>query len=401
MWPSIKRWSGWGVSEPGGPSRLRPGHEALHVASELAGLVLPGPVVPWCADAVTVEAGLKLPAGARCLDDFALQLSDRSSFRPEALRPDDAGDRHRLFFRFAPPAADTLAELTWRGRPLGRIDITAQGPDDFLRQLKVSHATVQARIGDVSVACQSAVASQCQGWSAVALVSSTVPIAPLAALGLRVEIHNEADDTTSTVPVLLTAAQLASRQTLVQIDPRTRSRRGGPWTITWKAGDIALERHRFRWVPASYARRSLRVAGTRFVAKGTHGTVIQRHAPAADEATEFGPCFLLALTEPGLAARFPLEVAPLGVNHAAWTNDVVVTDGPTPVMPGRIPFPDAERVTGFELRVRGKLLASLPAHPAPAVRLTAEGGFEPPGEFPWNAAAEEELAARLGKLAGL
>ena len=59
---------------------------------------------------------------------------------------------------------------------------------------------------------------------------------------------------------------------------------------------------------------------------------------------------------------------------------------------------ELSQVTSFELSLRGETLGVLPMCPAPIASFTAEGGFKPPADFSWSAAAEEELAERLNRL---
>ena len=80
--------------------------------------------------------------------------------------------------------------------------------------------------------------------------------------------------------------------------------------------------------------------------------------------------------------------------------EVLVTDGPTMVAPGTLDAADLGQVSGFELLAKGQPLGVLPLCPAPTATFTSEGGFKAPHEFPWSAAAEEELNERLGKLLG-
>jgi hypothetical protein len=78
--------------------------------------------------------------------------------------------------------------------------------------------------------------------------------------------------------------------------------------------------------------------------------------------------------------------------------DVLITDGPTMVAPGTLDSGDLARVTGFELSVRGRSLGVLSLCPAPTATFTSEGGFKPPHDFTWSAAAEEEMTERLNRL---
>jgi hypothetical protein len=78
--------------------------------------------------------------------------------------------------------------------------------------------------------------------------------------------------------------------------------------------------------------------------------------------------------------------------------DVLITDGPTPVAPGTADATDLRQVSAFELCVRGKVLHTLSLCPAPTATFNSEGGYKAPPEFTWSTAADEELNERLAKL---
>jgi hypothetical protein len=78
--------------------------------------------------------------------------------------------------------------------------------------------------------------------------------------------------------------------------------------------------------------------------------------------------------------------------------EVLITDGPTMFAPGTLDAADLVQVSAFELRLRTGTLGVLALCPAPTANFTPEGGFKPPPDFTWSAAAEEELTDRLGKL---
>ena len=78
--------------------------------------------------------------------------------------------------------------------------------------------------------------------------------------------------------------------------------------------------------------------------------------------------------------------------------EVLITDGPTMFAPGTVDALDLAQVSAFELRAKGKQLGSLSLTPAPAAAFTSEGGFKSCHEFPWSAAAEDELTDRLTRL---
>src|SRR2546428_12699304 len=87
MWPSIKRWRDWAMHDLWPLSRLGgPQSQALAYSFEKAGLTLINQPIPWNAEAVVVEAQLRLSAAGRRKNDFALRLPGRESVAADAPR---------------------------------------------------------------------------------------------------------------------------------------------------------------------------------------------------------------------------------------------------------------------------------------------------------------------------
>jgi hypothetical protein len=80
--------------------------------------------------------------------------------------------------------------------------------------------------------------------------------------------------------------------------------------------------------------------------------------------------------------------------------EVLITDGPAPFAPGTLDVAELSGVTGFELRLKDKVLGVLPMTSAPTATFTSEGGFKPATDFHWSPAAEDQLKERLAKLLG-
>ena len=75
MWPWIKRWRDWAMNDLWPMYRIGPQPQALHHSYEKAGLTLHDQPIPWNAEAVLVEALLRLPAAAaRRKADFHLRI---------------------------------------------------------------------------------------------------------------------------------------------------------------------------------------------------------------------------------------------------------------------------------------------------------------------------------------
>src|SRR5262245_35352087 len=135
MWPWIKRWLDWAMVDLRGKNRASPGPVGLHFAYEKAGLTVHDQPIPWNAEAVLVEAVVKLPALARNKTDFQLVVAGQEPVPAESLRPDERSSRHHIFFRLPPINKMVAADVQWRTNTLGTLTLPFIGRDEFLQNL--------------------------------------------------------------------------------------------------------------------------------------------------------------------------------------------------------------------------------------------------------------------------
>lgn len=407
MWLFNRRWPAWLMNELRTALRGGPQSHTVHVGYEKAGLVLHEGerAVPWNADAVLVEAALKLPNVLHQRKaDFSLRLPGTDPIPADSLRPEEGGDRHRIVFRLPTPAASTEASMRWRERELGRVAINVLSADEYLRGLRVELPTFFVRIGQQTVACQTFVATQCRGWSAGAQIASrTASLAPLVDLGLNVVFRCERDGTSHEVPIALAGSQMQVKQALISATPRRLPKRIGAWTATWRVGQHVLASQRVRAISQRYFQNSLRISDTRFVAVDHQKRLsVRRQLPALADVARLGPCFLVSSREAGMAGQCILQVhaqVPGGVQSPLLLEqELLVTDGPTMFTPGTVDAADLAQVTAFELRMKTFTIGVLPLCPVPTASFNSEGGFQAPPDFLWTSAADEELTERLNRL---
>ena len=404
MWPWIKRWRDWAMHDLWPLHRIGPQPQAVHVTVEKAGLTLHDQPIPWNAEAVLIEVVLRPPTSCRRKADFHLRIGGSDEAVPaESLRRDDGEDRHRLVFRLPPPPHTTDAVLCCKSHSLVEFTLPVLTREAFVRHLRLQMPTLCARLGDQSVACQTYVSTQCKGLIVSGVLTSPTSLVPLLDLGLHVQFRSERGGSAYRVPARLSSSQLAARQALVTVVPRRFPRRIGTWTATWMVADIPLATQRVRAISQRLFERSLRMFDTRFIVQPPSGEVtLSRHLPAATEKTRVGPCFLVASNEVGMAGLCTLQAraqVPGAVqNPLLLEQEVLITDGPTMFAPGTLDGADLAQVAGFELRLKNRVLGTLPLCPAPAATFTPEGGYKAPEDFNWSAAAEEELTERLTRL---
>src|SRR5262249_34424818 len=273
-WPWIKRWRDWAMRDLWPMYRIGPQPQALFFSYEKAGLTLHDQPIPWNAEAVLVEATLRLPnTASRRKSDFQLRLPGQDPIPAEQLRRKEADDRYQLTFRFQPPGVTVAAEVLYRDHVLGQLSLPFLSREEFLQNLRLQMPTLYVRLGAETVACQTFVSSQCRGLLASALLTSPTSLVPLLDLDLQVEFRCERSGSAARVPVRLCSSQLTGRQALVSVVPRRHPRRLGTWTATWLLGDRVLATQRIRGISQRHFQRSLRISDTRFVVQSPAGVV--------------------------------------------------------------------------------------------------------------------------------
>jgi len=383
--------------------------QALHCSYEKAGLVIHDQPIPWNAEAVLVEAALRLPVSvSRRKGDFQLRLAGKELIPTDNLRRIENDERHRVQFRLPPPGLTVTAELLYRNHVLGQLSLPFLTREEFLQGLRLQMTNLFVRLGTETVACQTFVANQCTGLLASAVLTSPTSLVPLVDLDLQVEFRSERDDALVRMPVRLSSSQLAGRQALITVAPRKHPRRLGAWSATWLVADRLLASQRIQGISQRQFIRSLRISDTRFVFQEPGGALhLVRQTtpvlvPGLAPGQRLGPCFLVSSSQVGMAGRCAVHVTaqvPGSVRPPLLLEqEVLITDGPAMVAPGTLDAADLAQVSGFELRCGSHLVGTLPLSPAPAAHFTSEGGFRPPTDYQWSAAAEEEMTERLNRL---
>jgi len=404
MWPWIKRWRDWAMHDLWPMSRLRSQPQLIHYGYEKAGLIVHDQPIPWSAEAVIVEALLRLPSpAARRRGDYQLRLPHQELLPVEGFRRQDEDQRYRISFRFPPPATTVTAELLFRGQLLGQLTLPHLSRADFLQELRLQMPTLLVRLGEQSVACQTFVSTQGRGLLASGVLSSPTTLVPVLDLDLQVEFRCERDRITRCVPARLCSSQLTGRSALVTVVAPRLPRRTGDWIATWLIGNQVLVSQRIRAISQRQFYRSLRVSDTRFVVQGNKGDVrVSRQMVAGEHSARVGPCFMVCSREPGMAGLCKVQVRVQGPLHVSSLlheeQEVLITDGPTMIAPGTLDAADLANVTAFELTLKGRSLGVVSLCPTPAASFTSEGGFNAPTEFTWSAAADDELNERLNRL---
>jgi hypothetical protein len=404
MWPWIKRWLDSAMHDLWPLNRIGLQPQAMHFRYEKAGLTIDDQPIPWNAEAVLVQAIVRIPRGSnRRKADFQLRVPTQDLVAAEKMESLESDEQHRLTFRLTPPGETVTVELLCREKVMGQLTLPLLSKEEFLQNLRLLMPTLCVRLGTQTVACQTFVSSQCRGLLASAVLTSPTSLVPLLDLELQVEFRCERGGSATRVPAYLCSSQLGGRQALVTVVPKRYPRRIGTWVATWLLADRPLASQRVRGISQRHFQRSLRISDTRFVVQATPGTVrLMRQVPPLETTKRLGPCFLVSSGEPGMAGQCCLQITaqvPGAVKPPLLLEqDVLITDGPTMVAPGTLDAADLQQVSGFELSIRGQALGVLSLCPAPTATFNSEGGFKPHHEYTWSAAAEEEMNERLNRL---
>lgn len=394
----LMRWAAWARTRLLG---ARPRPTAATAGFERAGVTRWEAPVPWTADAAVLDVQFTGPATSRHKTDFALRLPT-ATFPADGLRL-AADDRFHITFRFPVPPDSLSADLLWRGRVLTTLPVPVLTPDRFLANLTLTDAALAVRFGATTAPAAAVCPDRCDGLIASAVLRCPSGLAPLPELGLRVVFHDARSGAEHAAHVALGATQLGRTEALVTAACPDHAQPAGPWWVVWHAGDRTLAAQRLQTVPAEKFEAGVRVLEVRFAVLGPDGVVrTAKLPPVLSDAGKVGPCFVLAGSEPGAVGLCRFEVAAFAsagpdpeLRHAA---DAVVTDGPAVFAPVLFDVSALARVSGFELRLGGRVLAVASLRPVPAARIDGEGGFTPPPDFTWSPAADDELADRLRRL---
>jgi hypothetical protein len=402
MWHSIKRWIDWLRNDALPLTRARQSGYEVFFQYQVGVQTHHDLPIPWTAETVTLEVQLNLPSSARKKGDFTLRFPHLEPITADAIRP-ELGDRHRVVFRFHQPHTTVSCDLLWKNRLVFPITIPVLTPDVFLANLQVAMPTITVRLVGQSVSAKAYVADECKGLVASAIIRSPYSLASAAELGLSVEFLRESTGRLFAVHVPLSACQRAGTEVIVTAACPKVPRKAGAWSVIWRIGTEELARRRIEVISARRFEESLRVLDTRFAVTDKTGAVrVVRQPPPGGTVESLGPCFLIASSELGAVGmcRLSLFAVSTGeqISSQLITQEALITDAPSMFAPVLIGMADLSRVGGFELRLNGRILGTASLSPVPPAVLTAEGGFKPPPEFTWSAAAEDELLDRLRRL---
>lgn len=377
----------------------------VHAAYEKAGAVVRDEPIPWNADAVLIEAEVRLPLRqGTTKNDFFIEVPGEPPLLPIGQQTVDGHDEVvRILFRMPVPLRRCRVALFWRSTLLEQISIQTLSREEFLANLRMESATVFARLGEQNVPCEAIVEGQCQQVTAAVVLKSATSLLPILDLRPALEVTLLRSRQTHVLPVSLTSSQLTSREAMVNLTLPARLRAEGGALLHWTVSGQSYAQSGLRTVSPETFRQSLFSVDCRYVYCDTQGALsFSRYLFLQEGVIGLGPCFLVASREPGLAAVHPLHVRVQykDADHLPeyLEQDVLITDGPSLFIPMTTSPEHFQRISCFDLFNEGEHLGQLSLCTRDVATFTSEGGFTAPEEYPWTPVAEEELADHLRKL---
>lgn len=381
-----------------------PRFRGIRFRYEKAGLTVADEPIPWNAEAVLVEAVVRLPPGTvPRKSDFQLCIADRAPRIAVALERDADQEAIRAVFRLPPIQGPTLAAVHYQGSMLGQVLLPFLAAETFLRHLCLRTPTIFALLDKHNVACRTVVEGQCRGLSAGGILASPTSLLPIADFDLRVDVADRATGCVQSLSLPLTGAQLLGKEALLSLTLPPCARGAGTNTVQWIVGDRLLAHAEVCVISPAAFQQSLYLAEGRFLSQDRQGIALFRHhLRAHDDRNGLRPCFVIASHQPGIAALCSLDVrvqfCDPDSRPVLGNQQILVTDKAALLAPDLSAVADFRQVRAFELLSNGQLLGVLPLRPTPAAAFTSEGGFYPTADFDWTPFNEEELFDRLEKL---
>lgn len=381
----------------------------LHVRYEKAGLIFDALPIPHNADAVIVEALVRLPSKAPCeKTDFTLQWNTSGPRMPAELvfAPKRQKNLHVLF-RLSVPDTTSRAVVRWREHELGGVEVPLINQIAILDGVSLELPTFHVNLLGQNVACQALVSGQSKSVFASAILRSNGILAPVIDWPYLVMVHNDLEREVGAVRIPITSEEMRQRQILsTALLPRLPNQ--GGYIVSWNLGARRLGTRRLRVITKKTFAKSLRVSATRFLLEtDDHTEVLVRGLPQHQGKVHFDgvrrvmPIFYVSSNEAGVAGLAPFILRALvgdTVTTLAIERDRLVTDGLREVKFDFLSLKDLRDVKHFSLASGDRVLGNLAMDAAPSAAFTAEGGFAPLDNFLWSPVAEEQLTDRLGKL---
>lgn len=402
MWPSIRRWLDWHRPDRSQCMALRAGLRSFRWSYEHSGLVAPADAIPWVAEAVRLEitlAGSDLLACRRT--DFTLRGTSETPLPCQDIQRVQPG-LYRLEFRFPLPAVwPSAVQFCWRDYALLNLTLPRLTQEEYLRSVRWRSWGVAMRWRQKAVTARCFSRRSLRGLAAAVLISSPHRLLPLASLQPHLFVQGLPNGPHFELPLILTASQQLDTEALLTVPFPQALLQSQQCHWQWRTTGCSWHAETLTILPPQEWEHQVLLRDACFYLNTNRGWVRHTEASLPHESGLFAPCFLLQ-APPGSAGLLPLTFYALTsqaprlrrLRHEC----VLVTDAPTPYIPGLFHFQDFPQLTSLELRHGPRILSTLSLSRIPQARFTAEGGFRQAPDVIWTESAEAELWERLQRL---
>jgi hypothetical protein len=309
---------------------------------------------------------------------------------------------YQLQFRLAPlTELPQTVQLCWRDFTLLSLTLPRLSQDEYLRSLRWRSWGLTMRWGEKAVSAHGFSRRSLRGLAATLLVSSPYRLAPLAALQPHVFLQGLPHGPCYEIPLLLTASQRLDTEACLVTPLPPALLAAERCQVQWFVHGRCWHTETVRFLPPQEWERQVTVREAFYLLQSHNGWIRQREAPSPQDSRPFAPCFLLQ-APPGHAGLLPVALyahTPQRPHLRRLRRErVLVTDTPTPYLPGLFHLQDFPELTSLELRHGPRILSTLSLSLVPHAQFTAEGGFGQMPELTWSEATEAELWERLQRL---
>jgi|GEM_PF-7051087 len=372
--------------------------QSVWISGEVLGVRLRPGAIPWNSEKVHVEASLRLPPSARVPADFRLEVEGADSVAAMRLQPGAEG-RHHLHFCLGPLSGSRAASIFWRNHKLETLTIPVVARADYLASVTLRDPQIRIPfVPDGVIGTTFATKSKVPPIL-VATVVSPWPLLPLHSESLEVETRVGSAVEISRSPfapnVLLGAEPLL-------MFPVPSSNRRASLGVVIRLDSRELYREEVHFVtPATIAESMVLVDMGFLIGRGADAIRTRRFP--TDDSVEVAGWFRVRLRQRGAAWGAHALVSGSGENAAdfpPFVRPVALSETVAEIVGGTMRAEHYRGLHGLELTIGGRSLGVLPLSRTPQAVLDSEGGFADPRAFDWDANAEAEFQARLGRLLG-
>jgi hypothetical protein len=348
-----------------------------------------GPVL-WCAESIVVECIVSTTTDVSQAREFTLKMDDGSIVVANAMVRSPLEDTAKIAFHYAVPERSSRATIAWKGNSIGDVQIDLVAKSDFRAGLRLDAIACYIRMGRQWVAATTWVEGQVRCIEPVARFTSRFGFLPLNDHPVSVVVAGQ----TKAIPIPQVGNSIGATAGRFAIPTKD-----GRYCVAWSWDGVDFQRDFVDVVTRMEFRKSLEVVAQRFAVEDNDR---KRRFFARLPSSGFvaaAPCFVLRSRLKNAVGRMRFTIAAIQSGREIEPVEIrVVLAGVTPIFGPAITATKLRQTTAFVLRLGRRKLATIAVGTVPVARIDGEGGFEPPADFTWTQAMEEEFLSRMSSL---